>query len=103
MQKQAHYKDGTSSLQANGIPFLKDAVHGPEGALIAGEAEDNGKIAVVYNRGENPPEITIKQTAGQVQTVLADGVAVAIVACADGPSLTRDDVLLVERFVAGRA
>lgn len=76
---------------------------GPEGALIPDGADHEDKIAVVYDKGDNPPTITITEVSGDVQTVLADGVAVAVVACADGPKLTVKDVLLVERFVrAGR-
>ena len=72
---------------------------GPEGALIPADVEDEDMIAVVYNSGDTPPEITIAETAERVQTVLANGVAVAIVACAEGPRLTVDDILLVERYV----
>ena len=75
----------------------------PEGVVIAENEADEGQIAVIYNRGDAPPEITVTETAGKVQTVLANGVAVAIVARAEGPRLTRDDVLLIERFVAPNA
>lgn len=76
---------------------LRTAPH-PQGALVSDETDNNGRIAVVYDHGDAPPEITISQTDGNIQTVLANGVAVAIVGCADGPDLTVDDVLLVERF-----
>lgn len=72
----------------------------PEGALITGDTAEEGKIAVIYNRGDTPPEITITGNAGAVQTILANGMAVAVVARADGPQLTSEDVMLVERFVA---
>ena len=72
---------------------------GLEGALIAADTSNDGKIAVLYNRGETPPQITITQDAGQIQTVHANGVAVAIVAQAQGCGITPEDVLLVERFV----
>ena len=72
----------------------------PEGALVTGETADDGRIAVVYNSGDTPPEITIAGTSKTVQIIMANGVAVAVVARAHGPRLTRKDVLLVERFVA---
>jgi hypothetical protein len=103
MVKQGFQTTGSGNGLARGMPFLQGALHRPEGALVAGEAEEDGRIAVVYNHGDTPPEITIAETAGRVQTVMADGVAVAIVARADGPGLTTDDVLLVERFVGGCA
>lgn len=71
----------------------------PDGAMISGDPADKGKIAVVYDRGETPPEITIHDAGGPVQTVMANGVAVAIVARAEGPRLKGSDVLLIERFV----
>lgn len=57
------------------------------------------QVAVVYDKGQPPPRITVKQVSGSVHTVLADGVAVAIVASASRPTLNPDDVLLVERSV----
>ncbi len=74
----------------------------PQGALISARNENEERIAVVYEHGDTPPEITITQTAGNIQTILANGIAVAIVACAAGPSLSVKDVVLVERF-AGAA
>ncbi|MEH6673190.1 MULTISPECIES: hypothetical protein [unclassified Sulfitobacter] len=57
------------------------------------------QIAVVYDKGQMPPRITVKQVSGSVHTVLADGIAVAVVASASRPTLNPDDVLLVERSV----
>ena len=57
------------------------------------------QIAVVYDKGQTPPRITVKQVSGSVHTVLADGIAVAVVASASRPTLNPDDVLLVERSV----
>jgi len=91
---------GNSAGLARRLPLSHAWSTGPEGALIADDHDDESKIAVIYDRGETPPTITIKQTAGQVQTVLANGVAVAVIACASGPSLTSKDVVLVERFVS---
>lgn len=71
----------------------------PEGALISGDTAEDGRIAVIYNQGETPPVITIAGSAQTVQTILANGVAVAVVANVDGPRLTANDVMLVERFV----
>lgn len=85
------------------MPMGLDTSGSPQGALISGQAEGDERIAVVYDHGETPPEITIKQTEGNIQTVLADGVAIAIVACAAGPKLAVADVLLVERFAGTQA
>jgi hypothetical protein len=82
------------------MPLDPEMGAAPDGAMLSGDPADKGKIAVVYNRGESPPEITIHDAGGPVQTVMANGVAVAIVARADGPPLTGSDVLLVERFGA---
>ncbi len=84
---------------AKHMPLASAWDSGPEGAIISDDEASADKIAVVYNKGEVPPEITISDVSGSVQTVLANGVAVAVVACADGPRLTVDDILLVERFV----
>jgi hypothetical protein len=46
-----------------------------------------------------PPRITVKQVSGSVHTVLADGIAVVVVASASRPTLNPDDVLLIERSV----
>jgi hypothetical protein len=70
---------------------------GPQGALVPDEQQEQDQIAVVYDRG-NPPKITIRQVSGTVHTVLADGVAVAVIASASGPAPTAADVLLVERL-----
>ena len=71
---------------------------GPEGALIADEADGCNRLAVVYEHGDTPPEITITQPNGHVQMVCADGVAVAIIGCASGPQVSVSDIMLVERF-----
>ena len=70
--------------------------------MIQDEQADEDRIAVVYDSGETPPEITITETAGSIQTICANGIAVAIIACAVGPRLTVDDILLVERYISGR-
>ncbi len=71
----------------------------PQGALVPDNLRDCDQVAVVYNKGETPPEITIRDVSGSVQTVLADGVAVAVIASAAGRALSPDDVLLVERAI----
>ena len=85
---------------ARHIPMAKEFSGSPEGVIIRDGLEDEDRIAVIYDSRDTPPEITIAATAGQVQIVMANGVAVAIVACADGPRLTVDDILLVERVVS---
>ncbi len=69
----------------------------PQGAFVPDTMHDCDQVAVVYNKGDNPPEITIREVSGSVHTVLANGVAVAVIARASGPALSADDVLLVER------
>ncbi|MDF3413969.1 hypothetical protein HKX54_05850 [Sulfitobacter sp. M57] len=71
----------------------------PQGAFVPDTMHDCDQVAVVYNKGETPPEITIKQVSGSVHTVLADGVAVAVIARAAGPAVCAEDVLLVERSI----
>ncbi|MEX3315183.1 hypothetical protein [Sulfitobacter sp. PS-8MA] len=69
----------------------------PHGALVPDTRHDCDQIAVVYDKGQSPPEITIRRVSGSVHTVLADGIAVAVVARANGPAPSVQDVLLVER------
>jgi hypothetical protein len=71
----------------------------PQGVLVPDNAFKHDQVAVVYNKGDTPPEITVKMISGDVQTVLANGVAVAVVARASGPTISPEDVLLVERHV----
>ncbi len=72
-------------------------VPAPHGALVPDTQHDCDQIAVVYDKGQRPPKITIRRVSGSVHTVLADGVAVAVVARASGPAPSAKDVLLVER------
>ena len=85
---------------ARNMPVAKTWESGPEGALIQYEDDSEDKIAVVYDKGDNPPEITVSIQDNYVQTVRANGIAVAVIACVGGPQLTAADILLVERFVA---
>ncbi len=79
------------------LPCAKDPLIGPQCALVPDSAEDNDHIAIVYDKGDTPPEITIHEVSGSVHTVCANGIAVAVVASANGPAPRVDDVLLVER------
>jgi hypothetical protein len=79
------------------MPVQAQCEKGLQGALIPDCNEDMDHIAVVYDKGDTPPHITIKQVSGSVHTVLADGIAVAVVARATGKAPTPADVLLVER------
>lgn len=88
-----------SQGQAQFMPVTATSRRGPEGALIPDADAVTDTIAVVYDKGQTPPVITISDASSQVRTVMANGVAVAIVACASGPRLTKQDVLLVQRFV----
>ncbi|WP_370401714.1 hypothetical protein [Sulfitobacter sp. JB4-11] len=71
----------------------------PQGLLVPDTTEKCDRVAVVFDKGQAPPEITIKEISGSVHTVLADGIAVAVVARAAGPAPSAEDVLLVERYV----
>ena len=62
-----------------------------------GKRPKRDKVAVVYDKGDPPPHITVQEISGTVSSVHADGVAVAVVARATGPDLLAEDVLLVER------
>jgi hypothetical protein len=78
---------------------MYDRQTAPQGVLVPDNAFKNDQVAVVYNKGDTPPEITVNVISGDVQTVLANGIAVAVVARTSGPMLTPEDVLLVERHV----
>ncbi|MEM6941397.1 MAG: hypothetical protein AAF943_07400 [Pseudomonadota bacterium] len=96
-----HFRD-TCEAQweaATGLaPITLDNGQTPQGMLLAEPGEKRDRIAVVYDHAEKPPEITVQDISNTVRTVLANGVAVAIVACATGPALTPDDVLLVAQY-----
>lgn len=100
----AHQTDGSLQIKkylARHMPIAHANSRGPEGAIIPDAIEEIAdKIAVVYDRGNAPPNITITNVSGHVQTVHADGIAIAVVASAAGPRLTEEDVVLVERFVS---
>lgn len=81
------------------MPLKAECESGPKGALVPDAKGETDHIAVVYDEGEMPPEITIKQVSGSVHTVLANGIAVAVIARATGKAPTASDVLLVERSV----
>ena len=68
----------------------------PKGILVPDRQTKRDKVAVVYENGETPPEITVQAISGSVSSVHADSVAVAVVARANGPDLSAEDVLLVE-------
>jgi len=93
--------DRTKGLRwdcATGLsPAGAEQTTAPHGALVPDALHDCDQIAVVYDKGQTPPEITIAQVSGSVHTVLADGVAVAVVARASGPAPCVEDVILVER------
>jgi hypothetical protein len=81
------------------MPLRAECEKGPKGALVPDWTGQTDHIAVVYDHGESPPEITIKQISGSVHTVLANGIAVAVVARSRGKAPTVSDVLLVERAI----
>ena len=71
----------------------------PMGSLVHDSRHNCDQVAVVYNKGQTPPRITVTQISRSVHTIHADGVAVAIIAGASRPTLDPADVLLVERSV----
>ncbi|MCX7566184.1 hypothetical protein OS189_07505 [Sulfitobacter sp. F26169L] len=81
------------------MPRRAEYDKGPTGALVPDGDGDTDHIAVVYDKGEAPPEITINHVSGTVHTVLANGIAVAVVARASGKAPSASDILLVERSV----
>lgn len=72
---------------------------GLQGALVPDSEHEYDHIAVVYDKGDSPPEITIRRISVTVHQVLADGIAVAIIAQTGGHVPTPADVLLVERCI----
>lgn len=87
-----HWQDAISLL-----PASDPSQTGPQGALVPDSQHEFDHIAVVYDKGKAPPRITVEQVSGMVHKVLADGVAVAVVARAEGQVPDPSEVLLVER------
>lgn len=81
------------------LPSKAYCERGLKGALIPDAKGEIDHIAVVYDEGETPPEITIKEISGSVHTVMANGIAVAVVANAHGKVPNVSDVVLVERRI----
>jgi|TARA_B110000879_G_C10812574_1_gene370961 hypothetical protein len=81
------------------MPIQAQCERGLQGALVPDSSGETDHIAVVYDKGGTPPEIMIKQVSGSVHQVLADGIAVAIVARVSGDAPTPADVFLVERGI----
>ncbi|MGB7244051.1 MAG: hypothetical protein WBC93_18445 [Sulfitobacter sp.] len=90
-----HKWDGAAEM----MPLSVTHGHGPEGAFLPDVARKADQIAVVYDSDETPPAISIWHVSQSVCAVMANGVAVAVVACANGPSLKAEDVVLVARSV----
>ena len=80
-------------------PYGTSAELMPQGALMRDTLHNCDQVAVVYDKGQTPPEITIARVSGMVHTVLADGIAVAVIASSSGQVPTANDVLLVERLI----
>jgi hypothetical protein len=89
------------SLQWDNATSLasKDALRQPSplGSFVHDTLHNCDQIAVVYDKGQRPPHITVTRVSGSVHTVLADGIAVAVIASATRPTLSPEEVLLVER------
>jgi len=93
-QRRGKQQDGCTQR----VPLGARASQARQGSLTTSDELGPDKITVVYEHGDPPPKITVEQTARKIQTVLADGVAVAVVASADGAQVSIDDVVLIERF-----
>ena len=89
----------TAWMKAKGLLPLHGADAGLHCALVPDDEARQDHIAVVYNRGEMPPEITVEHLSGDVHKVCANGEPVAIVASTNAPAPEAGDVLLVERYV----
>lgn len=81
------------------LPRRSQCERGLTGALIPNSGGENDHIAVVYDEGDLPPKITIKQISGSVHTVMANDVAVAVIASAHGHAPHVSDVLLIKRCI----
>lgn len=82
---------------ATGLPPLHDrGERCPQGMLVTDSRTKADRVAVVYEKGDPPPEITIEEVSGSVHTVFANGLAVAVVACS-GTKVSAADVILVEQ------
>ena len=86
--------------EAAGMPALhvRDAT-APMGASVPDREEPYDHVAVIYPKGQTPPLITVENLSTSVQKVMANGVAIAVVARPEGPAIAPDDVLLVERVI----
>ena len=80
-------------------PFPEAHLPSPQGMLLDDGPSGAENVAVVYDRGQIPPQITVKEVSSHVHQVLADGIAVAVIARATGPAPSADDVMLVERVI----
>jgi hypothetical protein len=98
-QRQPHV---TSDMLSAMIPVHGAPMSEPEGVFVPTSGDHSCKVAVIYARGRTPPTITILSDIKGIQTVCADGVAVAVVASSEGPDLSPDDVMLIERYVNER-
>lgn len=98
--REHRYDTGLQWEHATGLaPRGAACETSPQGALVPNRRHNCDQIAVVYDKGQMPPKITIAQVSGSVHTVMADGIAVAVVARASGPAPSVEDVILVERTI----
>lgn len=92
------HQSGLCWERATGMTPSSDLAESvPQCAFVPDTVHDWDHVAVVYDKGQNPPKITIREVSDSVHTVLADGIAVAVIARTSGPVLSAADVLLVER------
>lgn len=85
--------------QAAGLPPYHTSSDSPLGALVPDAVQECDQVAVIYDPAQGAPKITVQTAAACVQTVLADGIAVAVIASASAPALSPEDVLLVARAI----
>lgn len=79
------------------LPATRANETGLQCALVPDVRDEVDHVAVVYDKGQTPPRITVESVSGSVHKVLADGIAVAVVARSNGIAPSASDVLLVER------
>lgn len=97
-RKLNDHMSGYDWSQAKGLmPIVNDNDTSPQGAIVPDQNQNWDHIAVVYSKGNTPPEITVQEVSGSVHTVFADGQPVAVVARSGGSAPVASDVLLVER------
>jgi hypothetical protein len=99
MRHSTPFSPAEGRFDTSFLPMHADPMTGPEGAFVSDVTEEDDRVVVIYPHGNQPPKITVHNTPHGVHTVLANGVAVAVVARSNGPELDASEVVLVERYM----